>query len=197
MLRKYSLAGLLLVLLIPGCKKNDPVKSVPANLQLSSVRVGPDNVQLTGAISTGLPVDQPIVLSFSSALDIATTQTAITIKNASQPVEVDFSYLDNNKTVSIKPKQALENSTQYTLSISDQLRGASQEGFPGLQVDFKTIAAALSVVSYSIGSQAITTTTRILMFPWTFPSKSIFPFRSIRRPSAPAPSSLQGLATRH
>jgi hypothetical protein len=106
-----------------------------------------------------------VVLSFSTALDILTVPLAITIKNGAQPIAVDFSYLDNNKTVSIRPKQPLENKTLYTLIISDQLVGANKEDFPGLQVDFKTKAATLSIVSYTIGGQAITNTNRTIDVP--------------------------------
>jgi hypothetical protein len=120
---------------------------------------------LSGALTTDLAIDQPVVLSFSSALDILTAPLAITIKNGTQPIAVDFSYLDDNKTVSIRPKQPLENKTLYTLIISDQLMGANKEDFPGLQIGFKTKAATLSIVSYTIGGQAITNTNRTIDVP--------------------------------
>ena len=151
--------------MLSGCKKNDPVNKISGKLQLRSIRVGPVDMQLSGSITIDLPIDQPVILSFSSALDITTAPLAIAIKNAIQTVEVDFFYLDNNKTVSIRPKQSLKNKTQYTLVISNQLKGENKEDFPGLQVDFKTIPITLSIVSYNIGGQAITTTSRIIDIP--------------------------------
>ena len=162
-LLKYTIA-ITLFFILPGCRKNDPVKG-NQKIQLSSVRVGPNGLNLSGSMTTDLPIDQPIVLSFSSALDIATVPSTIKISNAAQPVEVDFFYLDNNKTVSITPKQPLQNKTQYTLVITDQLKGANKEEFPGFQVDFKTIAATLSIVSYSIGGQAIANSNRTIDVP--------------------------------
>ncbi len=164
-LRKCILTGLLFFLILPGCKKNEAIKSTPGKLQVSSLRVGPDDVNLSGGLTSDLPVDQPVVLSFSSALDISTAPLSISIKKATQALDVDLFYLDNNKTVSIRPKQPLENNTVYTLIISDHLKGANKEDFPGLQVEFKTIAASISIVSYTIGGQAITNNNRIIDVP--------------------------------
>ena len=127
--------------------------------------VGTTVVALSGAVTMGLPVNQPILVSFSSALDITTIPSSITIKDSILLVAVDYSYTDNNKTVSIQPKQPLANNTQYTVSITTQIKGANKEEFPGLSVDFKTIAGQLSILSYKVGGQLITTNNRIINVP--------------------------------
>ena len=151
------------MLALPGCKRYDPVKKDAGTIQLNAVLIGSATVNLSGPITVDLPVDQSIVISFSAAVDVNTVQS-ITIKNGGQPVDVDFSFQDNNKKVAVKPKQSLLYNTQYTLAVSNLLKGANQEEFPGLQVDFKTIAGSLFVLTYKIGGQAVTNN-RVINIP--------------------------------
>jgi hypothetical protein len=164
-MNKLLFAGLVLLLSLPGCKKSDPVKNGSSSFQLTAVSVGASSINLSGTVTEGLPVDQPILISFSSPLSISSVPSSITLSKGSLPSAVDYLYSNGNKTVTLLPRQKLDFSAQYTLTFSSQLKGSNNEIFPGLSVDFKTTPTALSVTYYKIGGQTISSYNRLLDQP--------------------------------
>jgi hypothetical protein len=159
--RKIFFLACVALLVLNSCKEDEPDRS----LQLSAIYVGVLNINLSGAVTTNVPVDQSIVLAFSSPVDVNSTAASISLKNGTQTVDIEMDYLDNNKSVEVTPSQPLANNTQYTVIISDQLTAESGGTFVATQVNFKTIAETVSATSLKIGGQTITGTARVVDIP--------------------------------
>lgn len=127
----------------------------PVNkMQLSTVRVGTYALDLTNSSkNTSAPTDQPIVGSFSASLKTEGVEQFIQLKRKStaEPVALTFAFLDNNKTFSAKPETPLKPDETYILSISEQLKGETNETFPGLSIEFFTIPGILEITAVTIG----------------------------------------------
>ena len=76
-----------------------------------------------------------------------------------------FSFLDNNKTFSAEPETQLESNKQYSLVVSDQLKGENGENFSGHTVIFTTSPGHLEVTSFSIAGTDALTDERITDIP--------------------------------
>ncbi len=160
-MNKSCLPFLLLFFLVSCKKDNDPV-TAEKTLQLSSICVGTYNLDLQDKEKNKeAPVDSPIVISFSAALDTTTVRQAVILTKDAQVVPLQYFYLDNNKAISAQPLQALENNTAYKLSIGNTIQGKEQEKYPGIEVEFVTQKGALTIVSLQIGDQPVTGTERI------------------------------------
>lgn len=130
-----------------GCEKDE----VQGSLRLLQVFVGPTEINLEGAVSDNLPPDRSISLVFSAPVDQATADGAITFKEKDGPtIAMDVSFLSSNNTAVIYPAETLKSKTTYTLSVSDQLRGAGGERFAAREVSFTTALQDLKVVSLAI-----------------------------------------------
>lgn len=126
----------------------------PGIIQLVSVRVGTAELNLSsGAENQGMPVAEPIVISFAGSVNTQIAGEAIDILKEGVSIPAAFSFLDNDRTVSVKPDENLINNQVYTIHISDQLKGKNNESFPGLMINFKTVPGLLQITSISIGDQ--------------------------------------------
>ena len=138
---------------LASCKKEESPKP---DLGVTAIYVGTTSINLSGNPTDGLPIDQTITVVFSAAVETNSANTSIVLKQAAQPVDVDISYFSGNTTVVLQPNHSLDYNTSYTINITDKLRGASGEKFPGMQVEFKTLAGNLEIISMKIGGQDIT-----------------------------------------
>ena len=146
------------LLLFAGCEKEENPPTV--TMQLTQIRVGGFTLNLSDATqNNGAPTDQPIIATFSAALDAASVSTSVILKiKDGAAVPLNFSFLDNGRTFSGLPTSLLEPNKQYELVISSQLRGKDGETFPGLTIIFGTVAGQLTVVSLKFdGTEALTT----------------------------------------
>jgi hypothetical protein len=145
---------LLFTLFIAACddEKSEPPSSA---LQLTDIRIGTIEISTGSPITEDAPVDKPIVVTFSNPLLISTVETSVTlVETASQQtVPLTFSYLDNNATFSALPQSNLIPLAQYSLVISDDLKGEGNEAFPGVTIQFKTVPSDLNVISLRIDGQ--------------------------------------------
>lgn len=175
MMGKNRIIFFLLLLVIDfSCKKNDaPV--TPGLLQLSTIRIGTEVLHFTaGALNDEIPVDQPLVITFSSALDTGTVRNAVSLSAAGNNVSLQFSFLDNNKTISATPSSALQHNTIYMLELSDAISGAQHESFAGVVIEFTTVHASLKLLSVSVAGQELLTTSRITDVERNFPAIASF-----------------------
>ena len=168
---KLSLYSLLVALLMGpiSCDKSDSQKTPSQKLQLISSQIGSFNLNTTDFTkNTGAPIDQPIVISFSSTLDITTVSAAsFKVTQGTNPVELDFAFIDDNKTISARPKQNLLNSQKYNLTLGNTIKGASGEQFPGTLIEFTTATPPLQIISLKIGSQSVPPSGNITDVPLT------------------------------
>ena len=150
---------------ITSCKKDETPRQ---DLVVTAIYVGTTSIDLNGNVTSGLPVDQLITISFSIPVNVNSAATAFSVSEGSQDIGFDISFQDNNKSILIQPVQPLAFNTQYTITVSDQLQGGGKENFSGLQVDFKTIAGTLTIASMQIGGQTITGSSRVDDVPLDF-----------------------------
>ncbi len=145
------LVTLLLILSGYSCSK-EPIQEDPGSLQLSSVSVGTVELSLTGE-NMGMATNQSIVIRFASPLDTSTVKASIQIHNEhAVPVPLNYSYVDDFKTVSLFPLNELSENSVYRVVISNQLKGSLQESFEGLSLSFTTLLRQLVLQSLMLGS---------------------------------------------
>lgn len=134
-----------------SCKKDNDDPPDTGTLQLIRIRVGSTvftHNQLTGNI----PVNAVIVAEFSSMLDTASVRKSIILKRISndQTVNTNITFNDEFKTVILSPASSLEHSTEYKVVITDEIKGAQKQKFPGIEYSFATEMGSLKIESITI-----------------------------------------------
>lgn len=133
-----------------SCNQDDPAE--PAGiLQLQAVRIGTYTVNQQN--EGNYPVDQPVLLEFTSPLNTGTIIDNIALQKDETTVSFQVNYLDNNRTLSLKPDQDLEYNSGYQLKIDDGLRGENGETFAGTTIDFTTRSPVISIESITLNDQ--------------------------------------------
>lgn len=145
------------VLFLSGCK-DDPE---PAELQLVQAYVGSVALDVQGSSTTEVPVGVNVSLTFSTPVD-PSTASAITLTQATGPVNASIDFTSGNKTAIIAPVGILDNGITYTISISNELKGANGSAFTAMQFSFKTVAGSLVIESWKIGDLVISDNNRVL-----------------------------------
>ncbi len=154
---------LILIVFIANTSCSDNADGPVSVLQLNEVRLGTYVLNLTDASKNAeAPVNQPIEAKFSAALDEASLAMAVRLESEDgATVTLNFSLKDNDKTFSGLPAQHLEPNKNYSLTISNQLKGANGEAFPGLSLNFYTIPGKLLITSLKIDGEEILNTTPV------------------------------------
>ncbi len=159
-MRKRFFIASLPFLLLWACSEDDK-KPIPDALQLTSIEVGSESLNLTDfSQNTEIPFDQPITLNFVVPVDMRTV-TAISITDASESRSFDHEFLNENKTLLLTPDAPLPANEVITLGISDELAGAAGETFPGIEVEFTTLQSSFAVASVIIDGQTATSSNRV------------------------------------
>lgn len=151
----------LLAFLLTFCKEDeDP------NFILSSAYVGVTKINLSGTPTDDVQTNQLIVLTFTAPVNQNSTESGITLKNEDGAfVDLKIGYLDNNKTVTLSPVDDLDERTQYSIVLSEELKSSNGKSIKSTSVPFITERGTLSLTSVVIGDQTATTTNRILNTP--------------------------------
>ena len=150
----------LVVLCCTSCKKTEE-QPEPGILQLVSVSVGPDVLE-QGGENRGMLTDRPLVIRFSQVVDPETVAGNVTLTDAGdQELDLDFSYLDDGKTISASTGQELEENSQYTITLGGGLKGSKGESFPGMTFGFRTLNPPLSVLELRLEGIAVDPEERI------------------------------------
>ncbi len=157
-----------ILLLLSACKKDGGETPIPTpdKLQITAARVGTTNLQINQT-TENIEVEKPIVISFNNAINLSSVlggnfqlQTL-----AGDNVEMDYFFLDNNKTISAQPKQALQTFTDYQVIISDKLEGENGETFDGITYNFKTLRPDLILQSITLNGADFNVNGRIIDIP--------------------------------
>ena len=153
---------ILFTLLVNGftaCKKEIISDPNTDYFQLNYIHFGTYVVNLnSGASNINAPIDQPIVLSFSIPLNI-TSINAISLTGPDGAVDLNESFLDENKTISFS-HLPLENNASYTLDITQNLTGVGGEIFKGFSVTLQTQAGTLMITSLIIDGKDLLSESR-------------------------------------
>jgi len=162
--------------LLLACNNNSDEPTVARVLQLSSIYLGTQNLDLSDASKNiNGSIDQPIVATFSSALDQSSVTNAVRLIDGGDTLKITISYLNENKTFSAKPDVSLINNHTYTLLLKKTLKGTDGSVFPGLSVTFTTEQGSITMLSLKINSQDLLTTTgRVVNVPRAFTAQATF-----------------------
>jgi len=157
------------LLLILSCAKDDD-EGTPTggDMQLISARVGTLSLQSDETVE-GAPLDQPLVVSFSAPLDTATVSANFTLSSdAGAVIPLAFSYLDNFKAVSAQFEGSLDIASTYQLEITENIKGANGEAFPGVNYSFTTATPPLLLESLTINGTDMLTSNRVQNIDFSF-----------------------------
>jgi hypothetical protein len=137
--------------------ETQPTGSGPADLfQLQSVKAD-GRTLATSSINEDVAVDAGFIISFSSPMDTASARTAIRIipNGGTQPVPTTITFSEGDRVALIQAKAGLDYLATYSLSITDGLRGAKRQPFPGLALAFRTRNGELSLTDARLGTTNI------------------------------------------
>jgi hypothetical protein len=150
-LKKLTLVLFLLFaagsLLMQSCKKDQNNPS--GTIQLASIRISTNNLDLQGS-NPGMPVDQPLIISFNNKIDSSSAKSTIILSLEKAIVPSTYSFSQDLKNITLTPLLPLVNSTQYVINISDKLTGLAGETFSGLDVKFETEEGKLDIIDITV-----------------------------------------------
>jgi hypothetical protein len=172
---KYAIF-LLIVCVQFSCNKDSADPQMNSILQLSSLRLGTQNLNLQDASKNiNGAIDQPLMATFNSALDPSSVNEKVRLVDGSDTLNMTIAYLDDNKTISAKPKMPLIKNHTYTLILKKNLKGMDGSSFPGLVISFTTEKGSITLLSLKLDSENIlTTSSRIINVPRNFSAQATF-----------------------
>src|SRR3989337_1010562 len=136
---------LAVVFFLPRCEKDE---TAPGTLELLNVFLGTTAINIDGPATSDLPLDRTLSVAFSSALNQTSAESSIALRKSSgSDVDTDLSFSNGDKTIVLHPAGLLDPNSTYILEVSDQLKGAKGEIFPGRTVEFKTARSNMSITS--------------------------------------------------
>ncbi len=148
-------------LLSLSCNKEENEKPEPGQLQLISVSIGSDELEL-GEQNRGMAIDRPVVARFSQVLDTSTVRGNFKLYDQNENiVEFSLGYLDGFRTVSGLPQQELSLNSDYTVSLGSGLKGSKGEEFSDLEFLFTTLNPPLTITEIKIDGEVVDQGARI------------------------------------
>ena len=152
---------ILLLLIIGGlisCQEEQKPDELGL-LQLKSIRIG--TIDLTeGELTEDAPFDKGLVIEFADPLDRNSAEENISISTDEGNVALNFSYLNEDKSISALPENDFQNNTVYTVSIAPILSVNNKE-FPGGIYQFKTQQGELELLSAEVDGISLQNNNRI------------------------------------
>jgi hypothetical protein len=172
-MKLHHLLIFLIISTLSSCRSDEAIDEIPdVRLQLQSARVGIKS--LSKDTVANMPINQPIVATFSHPLNRQTVVPHFALfDNQNQPIELAFSYLDQDKTVSALPAGGLKLNTIYTLDIGsvESVDGAI---FPGATFQFKTMPGEVALQALTIDGISMVQAGRVKDVPLSPVIKAIF-----------------------
>ena len=145
---KYLIIAFLILFTGFSCKKDAP--AAPEVFELKAVYVGNQQLPVSNQ-AMEIPIDLPIELIFTAAVDPATVENGISFQKDGAPVAVTMTTSDAN--VRVSPQVRLEYGSTYTLSITNALKSKKGTAFTPDQLLFKTQIGFLELKSITIDDQ--------------------------------------------
>jgi hypothetical protein len=143
MYNQKILLNLLILLLIgsivtiSSCKKDEDEE--PVTFALNSLTA--DGIDLDGATSAlNVPEDAVIEAVFSSAVDASTvTASSVIIEKISKSTTaLDLNLTVEGSTVSIVPVDGFDGGSQYSIELTDDIKGTNGAAYAGVDLSFRT-----------------------------------------------------------
>lgn len=144
--------ALALITIISGSCKKEP--AAREKLELVSCFAGTVQLQYAAEIPN-VPLNRDLVIEFSKAVEVASAQSAISIKDESNTAVsgVHLNFDNDNKTVLVKHDQSFGKLKSYKLVITSSLKGQNGETFGGTEFRFKTATGDFLLNSILLNGQ--------------------------------------------
>ncbi len=145
-----------------------------STLRLERIIVG--EVEFDPALGENLdvPVDRPISLYFSAALDPQSVELGLAFLTDNQPVPYTLSLFSGNQTLTLYPSGTLLKQTLYLIRLTDQLKAANGASFGNQEIWLQTVSDELRLTSFEFKEAEVTRTGRIVNVPLDFTLKLNF-----------------------
>ncbi len=187
---------LLFVTLLVSCK-DEPIVEEPLEiLRLQSARVGIVDLKNSETVSQA-PIDKNVVLTFSNSLEKSSAESNINLTDPDgNTIPLEFTYLNDNKSISASTPDDLKRNTVYTITIGI-IKSVDNEEYPGDTFQFQTVQGTFNLTSATIDGENLNSSVRIqnissrpttiLEFTDAIDSESLEDFVSIKNNSTPLP----------
>ncbi|SMG50353.1 hypothetical protein SAMN05661096_03660 [Marivirga sericea] len=155
----YALLTFLTAASLYSCQENtEQEPDEQGLLQLRSIRIGA--LDLTEAeITEDAPFDKGLVIEFNDPLDRKSAEESISISADEGNVVLNFSYLNDDNSISALPEDNFQTNTVYTVSI-DPLLSVNNKEFPGGTYQFKTQQGEFKLISAEVDGISLQNTNR-------------------------------------
>nr|MBI1231275.1 hypothetical protein [Cytophagales bacterium] len=164
MTRLLVIFGIIIIGLFSCADDSDELEA----LQLERVLVGDVVLNLASNENTQIPIDRPISVHFSAAIDPTKVEGGVLLLADDDPHSLSFSLVSDNKTLILYPAGTLETNTSYLLRLTDQLRSANGARFATQELRFETVSGQLRLTSVEFEESGRTKTGRIVDVPLSF-----------------------------
>jgi hypothetical protein len=157
-LMKFAFTSLLIIILAISCKKDKVTTN--EKIELISCYVGGVQLQLAANISD-VPLNQDIIISFSTAVDTISARQNITLKTDNNVTfGVQFAFSPDYKTVYLKHGQNLSKLQQYTITLTNKLIGSKDQLFSGVEFRFLTSAGVFTLEKITLDDRDFSTASK-------------------------------------
>lgn len=158
------LFSFILIFLITGaiisCKEEPEQEPDDLGLlQLKSIRLGTLDLDAT-ELTEDAPFDKGLVIEFADQLERNSAEENISISTEEGDVDLNFSYLNEDKTISALPENDFQNNTIYAVTLGAILSTNNKE-FPGATYRFKTEQGEFKLISAEVDGISLQSSSRI------------------------------------
>ena len=150
-LSPYIFFALSLSLFFANCEKDPALQE--GEFLLEALYFGNQKMDLGIQPFSDIPIDLPIELIFSVAIDPGSAANAVKLQAGGTDVEIQLQYVGVNKNIKLTPKGGLSHNTSYTLTISSELKSQKGQSFSPQQFLFQTINGSIRIMSLTIDGQ--------------------------------------------
>lgn len=151
---------LVLSMGLAACDSKDVTPEDTRKFQLQAIRVGTNALSVSGT-TENMPLDQPIVAVFTIPLNRQTVGENFTLRDPNGKVPLEFSFLDQDKTVSARPANPLKLNTLYTVQIG-AIESTAGSRFDGATFEFRTQQGTMTIQNVTAGGQDLRQSQRII-----------------------------------
>lgn len=143
-------------------------------LRLERIVIGEIELDPSSSENLEIPVDRPISLYFSDALDPQSVQQGLGLLVDNKPIPYTYSLFSSNQTITLYPTGTLLKQTLYLIRITDHLKAANGASIGSQDIWFQTVADELRLTSLEFEDANVTRTGRIVDVPLNFSVKLNF-----------------------
>lgn len=158
-------------LFIVSCDDDDPDRPP---LSITGITAGTIPLQTNGALAENVPVNASFTIVFSAPVDRNAASTGVSLwDNDSNSLDIELTYSEDDKRISVQPANALKPNSIYALNISELLKGAEGETFEAARYLFQTALVEMMTTGIVVEGVDVLPLSRPTDIPMETPSFEI------------------------